>query len=98
MEEEKESHKEQPDMGSYVYVWLTLLVLTAITVTCAGVKVGRFNVFVALIVAAIKTSVVLSYFMHLLYERRVFKIMFFVTIATLTIFIALTFVDVSFRR
>ncbi len=101
MEEQKDKeqvHKDEPGIWTYIYVWLMLLVFTATTVACAGIKVGRFNVFMALLIAGLKTSVVLSYFMHLMYEKRVFRIMFFVAVVTLTIFIGLTFVDVSFRR
>jgi cytochrome c oxidase subunit IV len=98
-EENKEPQEhEEPGYGTYIYVWLILLVFTALTITSAGVKVGRLNVFTVLLIASLKSSLVLGYFMHLLYEKRIFKIMFFVTIATLTIFIALTFVDISFRR
>jgi len=101
MEEEKKqehSHKDEPGIWTYLYVWIILLVFTAATVASSGIKVGKFNVFVALLIAGLKTGVVLSYFMHLMYEKQVFRIMFFIAVATLTVFISLTFVDVSFRR
>jgi hypothetical protein len=42
-------------------------------------------------------AIVLTYFMHLKHEGRFLKIMLLVAVATLTAFIALTFVDVWYR-
>jgi cytochrome c oxidase subunit IV len=90
--------QHSPGYGLYILIWLTLLILTATTVTAAGVNAGKFNVFSVLFIAGCKSSLVLAYFMHLKYESRLLKLMFFIAIATLTIFISLTFVDFSFRE
>lgn len=81
----------------YVVTWLCLLGLTAITVTVAGLHLGTFSVFVALLIATIKATVVLSFFMHLKYELPLFKIMLIVCVVTFTIFLSLTFMDPLFR-
>lgn len=81
----------------YVIVWIALLMLTAITVTIAELHLGRFSTVTALVIATAKASLVLAFFMHLRYEKRVFKIMFFVPVLTLGVILLLTFVDVWYR-
>ena len=91
------SQHEHTGYGIYVITWVSLLALTAITVTVAGMHLGKLSVLTALVIAGVKASVVLSFFMHLKYESTLFKIMFFVLLMTLTIFIGLTFFDPLFR-
>jgi caa(3)-type oxidase subunit IV len=53
---------------------------------------------VVLSIAAIKSTLVLLYFMNLLFEKRLFlKILVPIAIGVLTIFIGLTYTDVLFR-
>jgi cytochrome c oxidase subunit IV len=94
-----EKHKEHHivNYSTFIFIWIALVIFTGITVTVAGMKLGLFSILTALLIASIKTSLVLYYFMHLKYEAMVFKIMFFVAIGTLTVFIGITFVDVLFR-
>ncbi len=82
---------------TYVAVWLSLLALTAITITAAGMHLGTFSTLTALLIASIKAGLVLWFFMHLKYERKLFKIMFLIPIATLTVIIGLTFFDIGYR-
>ena len=83
--------------GLFVIVWLALLVLTALTVTVAGMHLGALSVTVALLVASVKASIVMWFFMHLKYEKPVYKTMVFVCLATFAIFIGITFLDIPFR-
>ena len=83
--------------GTHIMVWLSLLVLTALTVAVAGMNLGAVNVFTALMVAAWKASLVLLFFMHLRYEHRIFTLMTLLTIIVLTIIIGFTFFDTLFR-
>jgi cytochrome c oxidase subunit 4 len=48
-------------------------------------------------IASIKTLLVLNVFMHLKFEDRMFRIFVLVALATLLIFIVLTFFDYAFR-
>jgi len=97
MDHDHESRHEAVGYGVYILTWITLLVLTAITATAAGMNFGGFSVFVALVIAAIKATVVLYYFMHLKYESKLFHIMLIVVLVTLILFIGLTFTDTLFR-
>lgn len=82
----------------YVYIWAALIVLTAITVTTASLNFGRVGILVVLAIAAIKSTLVLLYFMHLSSEKRLLlKLLVPIAICTLAIFIGLTFTDVMYR-
>jgi cytochrome c oxidase subunit 4 len=94
---DQEAAHEPVSYGTYVVTWLALLVLTAITVTAAGLHFGALNVLVALAIAATKATIVLYFFMHLKYETTIFHRMLVIVIVTLAIFIGLTFTDVLFR-
>lgn len=92
------TEREMPGMRSYVAVWGALILLTAMTVTVAGLNLQKIAIIVCLGIAAIKSTLVLFYFMHLRYERRlIIKLLIPIAIATLAIFIGLTFSDVITR-
>jgi len=83
--------------GTYVMVWLGLLALTAITVSVSGFEFGAITVIIALLIAVAKSLLVGNYFMHLKFEKAIFKIFIAVCIVTFLIMIVLTFSDLSFR-
>ena len=89
---------KQVTYKTYVRIWLGLVILTGITVSMAGMNLGLLSIVIVLAIAAIKSGLVLSYFMHLKYETGLlFKLMIPIVLAALTIFIGLTFSDVAFR-
>lgn len=83
--------------GTYIMVWLALLMLTSLTVTVAGLNLQNFAIVAAIFIAGFKSILVLNYFMHLKYESALFKNMVFLAVLTLVIIIVLTFTDISFR-
>jgi cytochrome c oxidase subunit 4 len=83
--------------SSSILIWIGLLSLTGITVAVAGIDLGRWVIITALTIASVKTGLVLSIFMHLKFEDRVFRIFALVAGLTLTIFIVLTFFDYAFH-
>jgi cytochrome c oxidase subunit 4 len=53
----------------YVFVWIALMALMALTVYLSTVPMGHaLNTAVALFIAAVKAVLVLMFFMHLKYE------------------------------
>jgi cytochrome c oxidase subunit IV len=83
---------------SYLAVWAALLFLTAVTVTAASLNIGRLAIIVVLAIAAVKSSLVFLYFMHLRYEKRILvRILIPIALALLAIFIGLTYTDVMNR-
>jgi cytochrome c oxidase subunit 4 len=82
----------------YVWIWLGLLLLTAVTVTTASLNFGRLSIIVVLAIAAVKSTLVLLFFMHLLWEKRLlFKLLVPIAVIALTIFIGLTYTDIMHR-
>lgn len=96
MDEHKNS-KHVTGYGTYVLVWLGLLALTSVTVTVAGISIGQYTLFVALGIAAIKSSLVINIFMHIKFDEPIFKFFFIISVITLLVIFALTFVDYGFR-
>jgi cytochrome c oxidase subunit 4 len=94
----KELPMESKKYQIYILVWLGLVILTGITVSMAGMNLGLLSIVIVLAIAAIKSGLVLNYFMHLKYETGLlFKLMIPIVLAVLTIFIGLTFSDIAFR-
>lgn len=93
----QEAHPEPVGYGVYVLVWLGLLIFTGLTVGVAGVDLRNLAVLAALTVASVKTILVISVFMHVKYDAKIFKRMLFLVIVVLAVILALTFFDVSFR-
>lgn len=89
-------HAVRP-FSTYITIWLGLLVLTGVTVTVAGLNLGQLSVLGAIAIAAVKSTIVVMFFMHIKYEDRVFKIFLGVAVATLVVILVLTFADVSYR-
>jgi cytochrome c oxidase subunit IV len=92
-----EQDKHIVSSKTFVSVWLALLALTAITVTVAGLHLGAFSTLTAIVIASVKAGLVLWFFMHLKYEKRLLKLLLLVPIATLAVIIGLTFIDVWYR-
>ena len=82
---------------SYVNVWVALIVLTGVTVAAAMANLKQMAIFTALLVATVKSTLVLLYFMHLRYENKLYTYMLIAVIATFALFLGLTFADYSFR-
>jgi cytochrome c oxidase subunit 4 len=83
--------------GIYVLVWLGLLALTGLTVAVSGIHIGGLTIATALIIASVKAYLVLSIFMHLRSESKIFSVMVLVAAFFLIISFILLFSDYSFQ-
>ncbi|MHB1397146.1 MAG: cytochrome C oxidase subunit IV family protein [Trichloromonadaceae bacterium] len=83
--------------ATQVKVWLALLLLTAATVFVSRIELGALHVWAALLIASIKSALVIAIFMHMKYENRAFKYCLLAALVTLATFIGLTFFDVLYR-
>ncbi|RJQ42505.1 MAG: cytochrome-c oxidase [Nitrospiraceae bacterium] len=81
----------------YIATWICLLALTALTVTVAGMNLGKYGALTSVLIASVKASLILLFFMHLKYETLLLKAMLLGTIATIAVIIGLTFFDVGIR-
>jgi cytochrome c oxidase subunit 4 len=82
---------------SYVGIFLTLMVLTTVTVLVAYVNLGQFNKVVALGIASIKATLVILYFMHVKYSSRLTKLVVVSGFFFLAILLGLTMTDYGSR-
>src|SRR6266545_506170 len=66
----------QPDhivpLGTYIMVFLALMVGTGVTVAASYVDLGIWNTPVAMLIAVTKASLVVFFFMHLKYSPKLF--------------------------
>jgi len=93
-------NEPQPHIISYTKltaVWLTLLVLTGLTIWVSRLDLGVNRVWGALAIASLKSGLVIAFFMHMKYEGRLLRWLLFVALLTLAIFIGFTFFDVLYR-
>lgn len=87
---EGEHHEEHPGYGFFTAIWIGLIALTGLTVAIAGVDMGMYTVPIALLIACIKSMLVLNYFMHVKFDNilvKVFAISCGVIIALILIFL-----------
>ncbi len=82
---------------TFLFVWIALLCLTALTIKAAQMQMGEWSMVANIVIASTKASLVLWFFMHLKYEKRLFKLLLFVPIMTISIIIVLTFFDIWYR-
>ncbi len=78
-----------------VLIFLILLTLTSVAVT--QIYLGALTVALALIIATIKSSLVLRYFMHLKFDSRMFTIGVIAVALLIASVIIITFLDYLYR-
>lgn len=78
-------------------VLLILLILTTLSILAIKIHVGAFTVALALLLASVKVTIVLSYFMHLKFENAILRIMVGGVFLLFAIVIVITFIDYFFR-
>ncbi len=96
MEKIKSNSDHEHGYGLYVLVWLALVTLTGLTAAVAGINFGKLSIVVALLIAIVKSYLVLTEFMHLKTEERTFRIFIFVALFFILISLTLLFTDYSF--
>jgi cytochrome c oxidase subunit 4 len=81
----------------YLTIGVALLILTAITVKVSQVHLGAWNAIVALAIATVKGLLVALFFMHLLYDKKIYAIIVVLALVILSLLIALTMADILRR-
>jgi cytochrome c oxidase subunit 4 len=98
MEHEVEgTYKHVTPLRVYLLVGAALLFLTGVTITVSRIPLGPWNVVVALGIAGLKAWLVMLFFMHLYYDRKIYLLVFSTAIVVLTLFIVITGAD-TMRR
>jgi cytochrome c oxidase subunit 4 len=77
----------------YGYVYIALLIGTALTVFAADVDMGIFNPIVALGIACTKAVIVILFFMHVKYQSNLIKMTVGAGFFTFLVLITMTLSD-----
>ncbi len=89
----REVHEKITPPGTFVAVFVALLMLTALTTGIAFVDLGIFNPVVALAIACTKAVLVVLFFMELRHSSRITKITLGAGLFWFAILITLTLSD-----
>ena len=79
-------------------VFVALTLLTVLTVAASEVNFGEFNLVIALCIAVVKASLVVLFFMHLLWDKPFNAIIFVGCLVFVGLFISLTLLDTGQNR
>lgn len=77
----------------YITIFLALMIGTALTVAAAFVNLGTFNFPVAMLIAVIKASLVVWFFMHVKYQSHLMKLTLVTGLFFLAILLGETLID-----
>jgi cytochrome c oxidase subunit IV len=80
-------------IGVYVGIWATLMFLTALTVFVSFIELHDWNIVLALVIATIKGTLVVLFFMHLFYSSKLTKVTVIAAIFFLFLLLALSMTD-----
>lgn len=92
----KEKHHIVP-YRVFVYILLALLALTFASIGVVNIELGPLTVAAALMFAVVKSFLVLTYFMHLKYDKPYIRIMVGFVFAIFVVVIVITFLDYLYR-
>lgn len=100
------SHHGQLQMGHhhvsssamFLNVLVVLLILTVITVAASRFDFGAANMLIAMLIASVKASLVMAFFMHLKWDTAINKIVFLSSFLFLALLFVFTLADHATRR
>jgi caa(3)-type oxidase subunit IV len=84
-------------IGRYVVIWLTLLLFTILTVVTGRMDLGAANIYLAMLIAVTKASLVVLFFMHMWDEGGVNRLVFVTSILFAVVLILGVFGDLVTR-
>ena len=85
-------------LSTYIAVFISLIIMTIITIISSQYDFGSLNIIIALFIAAFKSSLVLLFFMHLYYDNKINMALILGSVLFVAIFIGLTMIDVTRRQ
>ncbi len=98
VEHPHEVHEHVSPVSLYNKIIGILFVLTALTYAVSFADLGAASLTVAMLVALVKASLVVGYFMHLKYDDRYHLFVFLGTIIFVGIFFGFTMYDMDARN
>ena len=94
--EQEQKHKIV-SFKTYFIILLALITLTGTSVLVTHIDTGKIGVLIAIIIACLKSSLVLAFFMHLIYDKKVYAMFIGLVIFVIASVLIFTFLDYSFR-
>jgi cytochrome c oxidase subunit 4 len=76
-----------------VKVWVALMLLTLITVMAVLVNLGTLNIWIAMAIAVAKATLVVLYFMHMIYNKPFLAYILTFSLAFVAFFLAMVVLD-----
>ena len=93
----EEKHQHIVPYRLYFIILIALLILTFSSIGVTSIELAEYTVTAALIFAVAKSFLVLTYFMHLKYDKRYIRIMVGFVFAIFLVVIIITFLDYLYR-
>lgn len=90
-------HAHVSSVPFYVAVFLGLLFLTGMTVGQSYVDLGKANIILVVLIATMKASLVVTFFMHLRWDNKFNALMFISSVFFIGVFFAYTLNDTDKR-
>ena len=91
----EEAHEHGP--GRYVVIWMALLVFTVTTVVTGHMDLGAANLPLAMVIATIKATLVVLFFMHLWDSEGINRLVFVVALVFVVVLLLGVFGDLLTR-
>lgn len=91
-------HHHVSSSQMFVNVLLALLVLTVVTVGASRFDFGSANLLIAMLIASVKASLVIAFFMHVKWDTAINKIVFLGSFLFLSLLFIFTLADQATRK
>ena len=93
MEQQQQHEHHVVPVSVYITIFLSLMVLTALTVLASTKDFGPGNTIIAVSIAVLKATLVILFFMHVRYNDNIVRIAVFAGFLWLGVMIVLTLSD-----
>lgn len=90
-------HAHVSSLKFYLAIFFALIAFTLLTVGASNVHLGKFNLVVAVVIASMKASLVVLFFMHLRYDNKFNAMILVVSLLFIGVFFAYTLNDTEHR-
>ena len=82
---------------TYGIILAVLIMLTLISVAVTQIDLASLTVFTAIMLATIKSSLVLVYFMHLKFDNKLLQVLVTAVFVLVALVMFVTFLDYNYR-
>lgn len=80
----------------YFQILMVLIGLTLLSIAITQIDLGSFGLAAAILFATVKTGLIVYFFMHLKFEKKIYSVFAGIVMLTYFIVIIITFLDYMF--